>query len=172
VTVNFPVALMTHELPSALGASASVPSGSANDQAGVTLAGATAVFPSSSTYETSAVTTWSSSRMKFDAIFLQSFLLGSPSLMISFQAVGLLAGHIRLRSRRIRNFSFHRNRRDILSTPSVSTSAPHQALSPLPVRERMKVRVRVRVWRSAPPIIRLARFVAGEAAPKARVRVF
>ena len=27
------------------------------------------------------------------------------------------------------------------------------------------------MWRSAPPIIRLARLVAGEAAPKKRVRV-
>jgi len=35
----------------------------------------------------------------------------------------------------------------------------------------MKVRVRVRMSRSAPPIIRLARLVAGEAAPSARVRV-
>src|SRR5580658_4405448 len=84
VTVNFPVALMTHELPSALGANDSVPSGSANDQAGVTPAGATAGFPSSSTYETRAVTTWSSSRIKFDAIFLSILLARNPELNDQF----------------------------------------------------------------------------------------
>jgi len=43
--------------------------------------------------------------------------------MISFQAVGLLAGHIRLRSLRSRSFSFLLSRRDIFSTLSVSTFA-------------------------------------------------